>query len=342
MRVFKNSKDNNVVSSTKAQVASILPMFKRTTDEEIGIATDLIDRGIEFGVQGNIPESESCFYDLIKIHPELIAIWTNAAMKKNPDGFDREFISSAMAERPIDYDKVLLVYPNSSRTLIWKGLELDRIGKRDEAMACYDKAMEINKDSALILWTALRVARDIHHDNDKAIPLLNAILRINPSDVLALTIMGGTLSELGKPEEGLSYFDKALLIDPQDPMILCDRGTTLEKLRRPNDALECFEKAIALQPDHYPALTNRGVILHLLGRNEEALQSYNRALEINSLYSNALYNKARLKASIGEQRESLDLLEKAIQSDRRCKERAITAPEFDLLRKDKKFKQITK
>lgn len=274
MRFFRKNKENDEKSaplSTGELVADILPMVKRTTEEEIRQAAELIDRGMNYAGGGKIIESETCFYDLIKIHPELVAVWTGRAHNRNPDGFDREYLQSALSERPINYENVLSVYPNSSRTLIWKGLQLDREGKPDQATDSYRKAVEINKDSVLILWTALRVARDIHHDSVEAMPLIDVILRINPSDALALAIFGGTLADLGRPEEGLAYFDKALMIDPENAMVLCDKGAAFEKLKRPNDTLECFEKAIALQPDHYAALTNRGVILQLLGRNEDAM-----------------------------------------------------------------------
>jgi tetratricopeptide (TPR) repeat protein len=345
LRFFKNNKNikvNRTPLSTEQLVAGILPMFKRTTEEEIRRAAGLIDTGIDYAINGKISESESCFYELIKIHPELVSAWTDRALQRNPDGFDREFLGSALSERPINYENVLSAYPNSSRTLIWKGLALDEEGSPDQALECYRKAMEINKDSILILWVALRVERELHRDYEKAIPLLDAILRINPSDVLALTIMGGTLGDLGRPEEGLSFLDKALQIDPENPTTLCDKGTTMEKLRRPNDALDCFEKAINLQPNHYGALTNRGVILQALGRKEEAMKSYDLALEVNPNYSNALYNKARLRASLGQLDESLSLLAQAIAVDRTCKERAINAPELNELRNDKNFKRIVK
>ncbi len=60
-----------------------------------------------------------------------------------------------------------------------------------------------------------------------------------------------------------------------------NRGVALRILGRYEQALASFDKALELKPDEHDAWNNRGDALHNLGRYEQALASFDKALELN-------------------------------------------------------------
>ena len=59
------------------------------------------------------------------------------------------------------------------------------------------------------------------------------------------------------------------------------------------DALECYDKALAIDPNDKDILYNKGLTLHSLNRHDEAFQYYDRALQIDPNYILVLYNKGK-------------------------------------------------
>lgn len=49
-------------------------------------------------------------------------------------------------------------------------------------------------------------------------------------------------------EEALSYFEQALLLDQKNADIWNKKGATLRSLGRYDEALECFNKALEIDP----------------------------------------------------------------------------------------------
>ena len=65
----------------------------------------------------------------------------------------------------------------------------------------------------------------------------------------------------------------------------------LSELGRYEEALEAYDRAIELQPDYALIWWYKGVVLNELGRYEEALESYDRIIELKPDFGTALYNK---------------------------------------------------
>jgi tetratricopeptide (TPR) repeat protein len=89
-----------------------------------------------------------------------------------------------------------------------------------------------------------------------------------------------TLGKLGRYEEALADFNRALELAPDDAYALAGRGATLRKLGRYDEALADLNRALALAPTYVYALSRRGATYANLGRHEEALADFSRALEL--------------------------------------------------------------
>jgi predicted O-linked N-acetylglucosamine transferase (SPINDLY family) len=70
------------------------------------------------------------------------------------------------------------------------------------------------------------------------------------------------------------------MIEPENGIVLTNRGNVLGKLGRLDDAVACYRKALASSPNFATAHNNLGLELQKLGRLKEAIASFRKALTI--------------------------------------------------------------
>lgn len=82
-------------------------------------------------------------------------------------------------------------------------------------VADYDKSLSIDPDDTIALNNkGTSLAEFIDHRKE-ALECFNKILEIDPNDAAALHNKGIVLDKMGKHQEALKYYDKALELDPR-------------------------------------------------------------------------------------------------------------------------------
>jgi len=125
---------------------------------------------------------------------------------------------------------------------------------------------------------------------DEAERLIAAALALNPRDGSALANYGNVLTLLGRFEEALQSYDRALAVAP-DAETLRNRAQALQSLKRPGEALASYDAALQRDPNDAQSWFKRGVLLGELGRPDEALASYDRVLALQPGHVEALNNR---------------------------------------------------
>ena len=119
-----------------------------------------------------------------------------------------------------------------------------------EAVAAYDKALDLTEDGARTLWF-LHYVRGISHER------------------------------LDNWPEAEADFRAALAIRPDQPQVLNYLGYSMvEKQINLDEALEMIERAVAARPDSGYIVDSRGWVLYRLGRYDEAVGHMERAVEL--------------------------------------------------------------
>lgn len=126
---------------------------------------------------------------------------------------------------------------------IWynKGCALDELGRLEEAIACYDRAFELD-----------------------------------PRAADALNRTGVALGKLGNGDKQLACFQKAVVADPKNANSWSYLGRALSSRREYRKALVCYDKLLALNPEDATAWFNKGITLAKLGIDAEALDCHDR------------------------------------------------------------------
>lgn len=118
-------------------------------------------------------------------------------------------------------------------------------------------------------------------DFDRAIPLYERVIALQPDHAEAYYKRGNALKDLGQPAAALASYEEAIERKPDFAYAWCNRGVVQQSLALYDEALASYDRAIALDPADALVHANRGSLLQALSRWEAALVSYDRALALN-------------------------------------------------------------
>lgn len=144
---------------------------------------------------------------------------------------------------------------------------------------------------------------------NEAIPCYDKAIDLDPQLLEAWNNKGVTLSSMGRHLEALPCFDKAIELDPTSAW--SNKGAEYGSLGMYNDALECFDKALELNPKDALAWKNKVNTLLGLGRRKEAIDCFSKIIELSPNDAGAWYSKGNLLCDMGKYHEALPYLRKA-------------------------------
>ncbi len=166
---------------------------------------------------------------------------------------------------------------------------------------------------SLVVINILGAALQVQGKLQEAVAIYDKAIQIKPDYVEAYSNRGGALKELGFLQEAVESCDKAIQLKPDYAEAYSNRGNALQKLGQLETALESYDKAIRLKPELSDTHSNRGVALRDLGRVEEALESYDKVIQLNPEYAEAYSNQGVALQGLGRLEEAVQSYDKAIQ-----------------------------
>ncbi|HOE45696.1 tetratricopeptide repeat protein [Methanothrix soehngenii] len=252
---------------------------------------------------------------------------------------------AVLKEAVKNYDKVIDLDPDfvGQEAQQNRAGVLKELGRRDEAAAGYEKAIEqLNRSIEVNLnnsgaWVNKAILFQEQGRYEEAITALNNATKITPEYVMAWEMMGEILSnDLGRYDESIEAYDRALQLDPSDARAWTSKGHALRSLGRNREAVLAYDRALKIDPNRATAWSGKGAALRDQGRYNESVQAYDevlRAVERDPTYryssaalavADAWLGKSKAESLMGPDKaeeaaiaynESLQAYEKAIQID---------------------------
>ncbi|WP_051470103.1 tetratricopeptide repeat protein [Fischerella sp. PCC 9605] len=152
------------------------------------------------------------------------------------------------------------------------------------ALFAYNKAIDWAANARSWTHNQVWVKRDIVLEQlgrwEEALINYNKAIELKPDDAWFWNQRGWLLEKLERDEEALINYNKLIELKPDDVWYWKKCGQLLEKLERDEEALINYNKAIELMPDNAWVWNQRGWLLEKLKRDEEALINYNKAIEL--------------------------------------------------------------
>ena len=193
------------------------------------------------------------------------------------------------------------------------GNALPQEGRADEAIAQYQKALQIKPDDVLAhnnLGYALLQKGQV----DEAIAHCQKALQLKPDFAEAHNNLGNALLQKGQVDEAITHCQRALQIKPDFAEAHNNLGNALLQKGQVDEAIAHCERALQIKPDFAEACYNFGNALLQKGRVDEAVTQYQKALQIRPGYAeahnnlgNALLQKGQVDEAIAQYQQALQI-----------------------------------
>jgi tetratricopeptide (TPR) repeat protein len=126
---------------------------------------------------------------------------------------------------------------------------------------------------------------------DEAIAEYNKAIQLNSGYAEAYMRRGNAHSDKGEYDQAISDYTKAIDIDRDFAAAYCNRAYTYEKKGQYDQVISDYTKAIEINPRYAIAYNNRGSAYAVKGQYDQAISDYTKAIEINPVYSEAFHNR---------------------------------------------------
>ena len=204
--------------------------------------------------------------------------------------------------------------PESAAAHARLGLALYGLGRYEEALASYDRAVSLDPARAAShLDRALPLAR--LGRREEAIASCGRAVKIDASLPDPHLVMADILAGMNRAAEALAACDRAIELDDSLPRAHYIRGGVLAAEARTDEALAAYDKSAELDEYNERVHVRRADLLAAAGRTAEALAACDAAMDIDPRYADAHFRKAALLRTVGLYYGSLYYYSRAIELD---------------------------
>jgi tetratricopeptide (TPR) repeat protein/tRNA A-37 threonylcarbamoyl transferase component Bud32 len=236
-------------------------------------------------------------------------------------------------------DRVLSGSPSDDNTWGIKAIALEKLGRFEEAIVCYDQSLETlskkhkfldslaeqGRAFSLFGWRTqdiqARHAMTLNNKgcalmgldrHDDAIECFDSALKYKPDDATAWNNKAEAFRIRGRSQDAIACCDRALTLSPWLHSALITKARALEYVGRYEEAVQCWEQALELNPHEEVALRHNVSLLHLAGRLSEAVAGYERLLVLSPNDPQTLVNKGAALGALRRPGEALTCFDRAL------------------------------
>ncbi|MGL5061013.1 MAG: tetratricopeptide repeat protein, partial [Microcoleus sp.] len=158
-------------------------------------------------------------------------------------------------------------------------------GKRDEAVASYEKAIAIKPDWAEA-YANIGSARSQQGNIEAAITHYQKALALKPELAVLNYNLGNSFLQQYNYEAGINHYREALKVNSEWPEVHANMGNAFSMLGQLEEADISYQQALKFKPDWAEVYCRMG---HIKKQDKplEAIEHFQRAIAINSKYSEA-------------------------------------------------------
>jgi TolB-like protein/Tfp pilus assembly protein PilF len=181
----------------------------------------------------------------------------------------------------------------------------------EQALKLAEKVLALDESLSLghnLLGRVYRYKRQY----EKAITACERAVTLAPNSVTSLFMLGNALSAVGRYQEAIPHFKRAIRVNPLNPSLnLAGLGNTYFRMKRYEEAITVLKKALHYRPDFLGVHIHLAACYAALGREEEARVEAAEVLRLTPKFSVKKYAK-RLAIKENAVKESyIDVLRKA-------------------------------
>ncbi len=213
------------------------------------------------------------------------------------------------------FDKSIQIKPDYYEAWFEKGLTFESVKEYERALCCLEKTLKINPnhESAWLCWYGIGVSQSNLKCYEQALYSYKQSTKLNPEHYIVWHHTALSLIHLEFYEEALECYKKIIKLKSDLALVWSHRGCVLIELERYEEGIISCERAIELEPQDPGAWTEKGRALNFLKKHYEALESYAQAIQIQSNYCLAWFGQAKVLEDMKRYEDALQSYRKIIQ-----------------------------
>ena len=207
-------------------------------------------------------------------------------------------------------NQALQTDPKNVRLLTLLGLALSKSGRAEDAIASYQKALEVNP----VYVPALAGASELEYKSgsDTALKHVNALVELRPADETAHAMRAVIAWKRNDCKGAIKHFSLAQHAIARQPPALQEYGVCLIRLKRTPEAVKVFENLHTLEPDSQPFLLGLVSAQMINKQDAEALATLSPFLKDEHPDPELLRIASGIEERLGNTPEAVALLRRAI------------------------------
>jgi tetratricopeptide (TPR) repeat protein len=247
----------------------------------------------------------------------LVWLANDTVLRQQDHRSGRDLSQQEAAQQALVYlHKAEVIFPPTSIFYHIRGLARIKLGQREAGQADLKLARESRATLALdhnLLGSAAYWARN----KSEAVQHHLAALRVEATHYWTLMRLGYALCDLGENEQdytaAVAVFTGCILKRPKHVHAYFCRGIAFQHLGRFDEALTDYTKAIELNPNNFWHWYNRGNAYRKLNLPRKALPDYTKAVELEPKFAQAWYNRGNAYVELGQPQKAVADYTKAIE-----------------------------
>ena len=203
---------------------------------------------------------------------------------------------------------------------------------QNRLLQVFAEAQKLTKryTQSLTLWNLMGVSAAQIGKREDAILAFQKAISIKPDYAEAYNNMGATLKDQGKLDEAIQAYNRAISIKPDYAEANYNVGVTLKEQGKLDEAIQAYKKALSIKPDYAEAYNNMGNAFKEQGKLEEAIEVFNKAVLVKPNFAEAYNSLAFLKLMTDDWKDGIKLLEWRWKTGRMQNyKRVFKAPQWD-------------
>ncbi len=302
-----------VVSYTRNEIyASDLTLWRDTAMKAPGNAMARYSLGIAYSERGQyakaVDQGEAA------LSADVRGFYAaKAYMFHNKLGHDLVMLGR-MDEAVTHYARALQLNPNYAVAHLNLARAFVRLGRYPEAIVHYDVAVQRHFGGAA---AEMELSDALMHERrvEESITHLRAALHLMPRWAPGWNNLGYALLSTGEIDASIAAYREAVRLDPQYAAAFVGLGYALISSGRPGEAIAPCREAVRLQPRFADAHNTLGIALAQTHQSEAAVASFEQALRIDGTSADVHSNLGNVLSTLGRPDEAIAQYREAVRLD---------------------------
>lgn len=262
--------------------------------------------GQAWQAEGDLAAAERAYRQALKLQPNYLMA------KQSLGGILNDQMRAPEAERILRGALAACQEPRQKAALQHNlAMSMKQQRRFDDALALFDTAQAAVPDMPHVDYNRANTLQELGRGEEAVDFYRRAVIR-NPLDIAAHDNLNRLLYRLGQDDEFLSSLDEVAALYPDVGTLPLTKANLLMQLERHEEAAEAYRRAAPLLPDNVTPHDGLGMIAARLGQFDEAIAAHERALAMEPQNAPAWTNFAETLLRAGDPQRARDAAERAM------------------------------